>query len=48
MAETALLQALRGVIDAELAIRVAPDLVAFADAVEDWLNRHPEPSDTGQ
>ncbi|HEX7506269.1 MAG TPA: DUF86 domain-containing protein [Polyangia bacterium] len=25
-----------------------PDLVAFADAVEDWLNRNPEPSDTGQ
>lgn len=25
-----------------------PDLVAFADAVEDWLNREPEPSDRGQ
>ena len=24
-----------------------PDLVAFADAVEDWLNRHPEPTDVG-
>jgi len=24
-----------------------PDLVAFADAVEDWLNRDPEPADMG-
>ncbi|HEX7500163.1 MAG TPA: DUF86 domain-containing protein [Polyangia bacterium] len=24
-----------------------PDLIAFADAVEDWLNREPGPSDQG-